>query len=326
VTLDKLLILNDKSDLVDTPPLGKIYLAYKNGAIQYKDSTGLVSILASGVSPEEVQDIVAGFFTDSATLNVIYDDGAGTLVAEVIQSAIDHTQISNRGTNTHTQIDAHLVDTINPHGTTAAQVGADPAGSAAAAQAIAIERANHTGTQPTSTISGFGAEVLATLLSGYAIGTNALVAATDSVLGAIAKLQGQISGLSAIVSGQILGDNFQQFFDDTPFSTTSITNVVAATFTTNSKPSGTYRIAIQHNWTSSSITLAAIFGLYIDGVLVNQEMRIEANDLLNTPIFNQFTYATFASAGTHTIELRVRASAAFTIGVQRVRAEIWRVV
>lgn len=38
--------------------------------------------------------------------------------------------------------------------TTAAQVGADPTGSAAAAQAYAIQRTNHTGTQAASTITG----------------------------------------------------------------------------------------------------------------------------------------------------------------------------
>ena len=51
---------------------------------------------------------------------------------------------------------AHEANTSNPHGTTAAQVGADPTGSAAAAQAFAIQRANHTGTQTLATISDAG--------------------------------------------------------------------------------------------------------------------------------------------------------------------------
>ena len=38
---------------------------------------------------------------------------------------IDHTALSNAGTNTHSAIDSHIASTLNPHGTTAAQVGAD---------------------------------------------------------------------------------------------------------------------------------------------------------------------------------------------------------
>ena len=38
---------------------------------------------------------------------------------------IDHTTLSNAGSNTHAAIDSHLASTLNPHGTTAAQVGAD---------------------------------------------------------------------------------------------------------------------------------------------------------------------------------------------------------
>jgi len=52
-------------------------------------------------------------------------------------------------------IQAHILNMSNPHSTSAAQVGADLAGTAAAAQAYAIQRANHTGTQLAATISDF---------------------------------------------------------------------------------------------------------------------------------------------------------------------------
>lgn len=41
---------------------------------------------------------------------------------------VNHTTLSNIGTNTHAQIDTHIASTANPHSTTAAQVGA-PSGS-----------------------------------------------------------------------------------------------------------------------------------------------------------------------------------------------------
>jgi hypothetical protein len=43
------------------------------------------------------------------------------------QTAIDHDVILNNGINTHVQIDAHIADTLNPHGLTPASIGAAPA-------------------------------------------------------------------------------------------------------------------------------------------------------------------------------------------------------
>lgn len=54
-------------------------------------------------------------------------------------------------------------------------------------------RANHTGTQLASTISDFAASVLAAVLSGLSTATSSVVLATDSILSAIGKLQGQIT-------------------------------------------------------------------------------------------------------------------------------------
>lgn len=60
-------------------------------------------------------------------------------------------------------------------------------------QAFAIQRANHTGSQLASSISDFTSAVLSALLTGYAVGANTAIAATDSVLIAFGKLQGQIN-------------------------------------------------------------------------------------------------------------------------------------
>lgn len=54
-------------------------------------------------------------------------------------------------------------------------------------------RANHTGTQPSSTISDFASTVRNTVLTGLSTATNAAITATDTVLSALGKLQKQIS-------------------------------------------------------------------------------------------------------------------------------------
>lgn len=58
-------------------------------------------------------------------------------------------------------------------------------------------RANHAGTQLSATISDFVATVLASVLTGFSTASSAVVSASDTVLGAIGKLQAQITAYSA---------------------------------------------------------------------------------------------------------------------------------
>jgi len=62
-------------------------------------------------SNELAQDAVGGILTDTATIDLTYNDGSNQITADVIQSALDHTLISNIGTNSHAAIDTHIADT-----------------------------------------------------------------------------------------------------------------------------------------------------------------------------------------------------------------------
>lgn len=54
-------------------------------------------------------------------------------------------------------------------------------------------RANHTGTQLSSTISNFASTVLGTVLTGISFVTNSAILATDTILVALGKIQSQIN-------------------------------------------------------------------------------------------------------------------------------------
>lgn len=151
--INKAIIFSTRTSPSETVSSGEAYFWLEGQTIKYKDDTQTVHSLATGVSPEEVQDIVGAFVSaGSNKLSVTYNDASNTLVIDVVPANIAHSGLSGVGTNTHTQIDSHLASTSNPHSTTASQVGADPIGSASAAQAFAIQRANHTGTQAATTI------------------------------------------------------------------------------------------------------------------------------------------------------------------------------
>ena len=61
-------------------------------------------------------------------------------------------------------------------------------------------RANHTGTQTSSTISDFSSAVKSTVLSGLSTATNGLITTSDTILSALGKIQKQISDNLSILS------------------------------------------------------------------------------------------------------------------------------
>jgi hypothetical protein len=56
-------------------------------------------------------------------LSITNNVGNNTLDLDIVEGNIDHDNISNVGTNTHAQIDAHIADVANPHAVTKTQVG-----------------------------------------------------------------------------------------------------------------------------------------------------------------------------------------------------------
>jgi len=117
--------------------------------------------------------------------------------AQVGLGNVDNTSDADKPISTATQAALNLkYDASNPNGyETPAQLNARDTANRA--------RANHTGTQLAATISDFAATVLATVLSGYAVGANTALAATDTILQAFQKVQGQINA-RALSARQIL--------------------------------------------------------------------------------------------------------------------------
>lgn len=214
------------------------------------------------------------------------------------------------GTATQTALNAKY-DASNPNGyETPAQLNSRDTANRS--------RANHTGTQLSSTISDFATSVLSVLLTGISFALATPVLATDSILTAIGKLQAQINAL-------VFGLEYEYFEDTTPFSTNSATNQTAAQFTKTLTTGRAYRINMQWNFTLNTTTNSVFFGLYVDGVLVSTEIQIELKDQTDDSTYSIFTRYLPTTTGSKTIELRTRMENGSTVTVSIVKCDAWRV-
>lgn len=333
------------SDPIETPDAGKLFFYIVGGSVKYKTSDGNIFVLATGVSPEEVQDIIGAFISGTNGVSAVYNDASNTLVLSVNKAEI----INDAGTGATDILSAQkIIELITlavsdkeKTGVAGALMTAHesaldphPQYTTAAELASALSGKENTIAATTSadyyrgdkTFANFLNAVLAVVLTGYAVGANAAIAATDTILQALGKIQGQINQINSILLAQILGDQFEEFSDLTTATTTGATNIVAASFTTLQKPLGKYRIGINWLWANSSTTVDGIFDVFLDGVLV-ETFREELSEALNQRIGKHFFfYSTFATVTTHTIELRMRQeTAGATLSCFTCRAEIWRV-
>ena len=203
VAIDKAIIFSNRTAPAETPTSGEAYFWMEGDSLKYKANDNIVRTLSTGITAEEVQDIVGTMLTSSASVTVSYDDVNNILTMAVVQSAISHANIGGVGTNTHGQIDSHIASTANPHSTTKSQVGlgnvdntsdlnkpistatqlalnakydaTNPNGYETPAQLNSRDsanrsRANHTGTQLAATISDFNTAADARVAAG--IGTH----------------------------------------------------------------------------------------------------------------------------------------------------------
>jgi predicted double-glycine peptidase len=85
-----------------TPTTNKVRLFVNNtGNLCSVDDSGTVTVYAAGVTPEEVQDIIGGILTDTASIDLVYDDAADQIRANVLPAGVNHDALQNFVANEH---------------------------------------------------------------------------------------------------------------------------------------------------------------------------------------------------------------------------------
>lgn len=314
-----------------------------NGNLCSKRGSNPIRQYSTGVTPEEVQDIIGNsIISGDEIIKTTYDDENNKIQIEIDESKISHVSLKDKDIDSHPQyhndergdtryykkneVDVSISNSINNHvSQSTPHLQYETTSQLNSRDSLNRDRSNHTGTQLSSTISNFVSTVLSSILTGLGIGENSPILSSDSLLVALAKLQNQISWIKNNVSTPIFGSGFEEFIDDTPFTTNANTNQVAASFSTGIKVPGKYRIGWKWNYTCNSISNDSIFGLYVDGVRLDNELNIEGKDITNNITYTNLAYVNFNTNSTHQIEFRVRTESSLLCTVNTVRVEIWRV-
>lgn len=146
-----------------TPTTNKVRLFVNNtGNLCSVDDSGTVTVYAAGVNSEQVQDIIGGILTDTASIDFVYDDAADQIRADVLPAGVNHDALQNFVANEH--IDHSSVSISAGTGltgggdlTTTRTLNLSDVGTAGTYQSVTTDAQGRVtaGTNPT-TLAGFG--------------------------------------------------------------------------------------------------------------------------------------------------------------------------
>lgn len=124
--------IQSQANIPDTPDAGFIKLWSSGATIKYITSDGTVRTLSTGVTREEVEDLIGSSFQNSASIEWVYDDNGNFFSATLSQTVLDE---------------------INNALQTIANINKNTIGLGNVPNINATERSSHTGTQLASSIS-----------------------------------------------------------------------------------------------------------------------------------------------------------------------------
>jgi hypothetical protein len=334
-----ILWIQRSTDPSSNPGANELFLYALGNDLKIKRSSGAIETLSTGLTQEQVQDLIGSAFDSAGGQGITqtYDDVGNQLVTAIdaptwnlIQNALQAADIADFETTA--ELDAR--DTANRN------------------------RANHTGTQAISTVTGLQTELdskleasdIASLVpEGRTINTtaplqgggdlsadrtlslaNSGVSAgsytnADITVDALGRVTSAASGSS---STPIFGSEFEDFLDLSNVSYTTNTPFEAYSFTTLSKPAGRYRIYAQVSLQPGSSFSNDLITLRVDGTILDptdgyvNEGKDTGGDIREKiPLLGYYVHG----GGSFDIEIWANQDGGGTSVLHNVIAECWRV-
>lgn len=142
-----------------THAVGRIYFNTATGLLGISDGTDWTYVEVGALDIEAVQDAVGAMFTGSTVVTSSYNDGAGTVALTIGTGQIVNAMVSAAAAISADKIADGTTNKVFTATEKTKLSGIATGATANAADATLLARANHTGTQPASTISDFNSAV-----------------------------------------------------------------------------------------------------------------------------------------------------------------------
>lgn len=146
-----------------TPTAGKVRIYVgTSGTLQSVDDAGAVTVYASGITQEQVEDIVGNLLQDTASINVTYNDAGNAVTFDVLAGGVNHNALLNYVANEHinhstVSISAGAGLTGGGDITTSRTISMPNVGSPGTYQAVTTDAQGRvTGGSNPTTLAGFG--------------------------------------------------------------------------------------------------------------------------------------------------------------------------
>lgn len=249
--------------------------------------------IADKVHTHAAADIVSGTLDDARV-------SAGNVTQHV--GALVHQSLSGSGTNTHSDIDAHISSTLNPHSVSKSEIGLGNVQDTK----VKLDGTTAPGTSDDTT-------------QGWSVGSIWVDVTGDAAYLCVdaTTAAAQWKNVTQSGSGDFGGDLYQEA-SDSESSTTSNTFQTKTTLTTSSLPAGTYRLGYSCRASNSKKDKLTEIQVELDGTVVAlfTVMGDEA-DVLS----GGFVYQSLSGVVTATIKYRRINN---TAKISRARLELWR--
>lgn len=285
---------------IELPASGWVELFLESNSIKYKKSDGNVLTLSTGVTAEEVQDIVGGFIVDIEGIDVNYNDAGDILSIGIEESYFAAVAFSG---------DYDDLTNLPTLGSMASENVADY---------VPVTRNINTG----AGLNGGGQLNADRTIN---LDNQSLTPGNYTNVDLTVNSKGIITAISNGANVSVFGSEFWKFSSEGISSTTSSTYQDKINVNTNTLIAGQeYRIAFyceHQNQTSDDLSQVRI--------TIDEDEKafqsIEQEDTRDWHSFNGFFYFTPVSNGTVNLEMDYREQSGGTARIQRARFELWRV-